>query len=159
LGVPSWVVVVDDDEALRNAVRRALWLGGYDVDLAGDGAEALDRLAATKADLVVLDVLVPVLDGITVCHRLRGAADRPPDRRATRALPQYPEGTPQQAAVEIPASWGLASFLVTSLVLAVPLAYLILRWRLPFGAATPPPGPASVSPEYRRAPRRHRQPC
>jgi two-component system response regulator MprA len=76
--VPARVVVVDDDEALRNAVRRALRLEGYDVDLAGDGAEALDRLATTKADLVVLDVLMPVLDGITVCRRLREAGDRTP---------------------------------------------------------------------------------
>src|SRR5262249_51465464 len=52
----------------------------------------------------------------------------------TRALPHFPEGTPEHAAVEVPASWGLASYLVTSLVLAVPLAWLILRWRLPFGA-------------------------
>jgi two-component system response regulator MprA len=78
LRVPARVVVVDDDEALRNAVRRALRLEGYDVDVAGDGAEALDRLAATKADLVVLDILMPVLDGITVCRRLREAGDRTP---------------------------------------------------------------------------------
>jgi hypothetical protein len=54
----------------------------------------------------------------------------------TRSLPHFPEGTPEHAAVEIPASWGLASYLVTSLVLAVPLAWLILRWRLPFGTVT-----------------------
>lgn len=53
-----------------------------------------------------------------------------------RPVPPFPEGTPEHAAVEIPASWGLASYLVTSLVLAVPLAYLILRWRLPFGTVT-----------------------
>jgi two-component system response regulator MprA len=63
--------VVDDDEALRNAVRRALRLEGYDVELAGDGAEGLARLAGLGADLVVLDVLMPVLDGVTVCRRLR----------------------------------------------------------------------------------------
>jgi two-component system response regulator MprA len=69
--VPARIVVVDDDEALRNAVRRALRLEGYDVELAGDGAEALTQLSAVEADLVVLDVLMPVLDGITVCRRLR----------------------------------------------------------------------------------------
>jgi hypothetical protein len=53
-----------------------------------------------------------------------------------RAVPHYPEGTPEHSAVEVPASWGLASFLVTGLVLALPLAYLVLRWRLPFGAVT-----------------------
>jgi two-component system response regulator MprA len=70
--------VVDDDEALRNAVRRALRLEGYDVQLAGDGAEALACLAGLRADLVVLDVLMPVLDGITVCRRLRENGDRTP---------------------------------------------------------------------------------
>jgi hypothetical protein len=54
----------------------------------------------------------------------------------SRPVPHFPEGTAEHAAVEIPASWGLASYLVTSLVLAVPLAYLILRWRLPFGTVT-----------------------
>jgi two-component system response regulator MprA len=76
--VPARVVVVDDDEALRNAVRRALRLEGYDVTLAGDGAEALEQLAGLQADLVVLDVLMPVVDGITVCRRLRDSGDRTP---------------------------------------------------------------------------------
>ena len=76
--MPARIVVVDDDEALRNAVRRALRLEGYDVELAGNGQEALDRLAAIEADLVVLDVLMPVLDGITVCRRLRESGSRTP---------------------------------------------------------------------------------
>ena len=72
------IVVVDDDEALRNAVRRALRLEGYDVEPAADGEEALARLAAVNADLVVLDVLMPGLDGVTVCRRLRESGDRTP---------------------------------------------------------------------------------
>jgi len=72
------IVVVDDDEALRNAVRRALRLESYDVELAADGEEALARLGAVNADLVVLDVLMPGLDGITVCRRLRESGDRTP---------------------------------------------------------------------------------
>lgn len=72
------VVVVDDDEALRNAVRRALRLEGYDVELAADGEEALARLAAVNADLVVLDILMPGVDGVTVCRRLRESGDRTP---------------------------------------------------------------------------------
>jgi two-component system response regulator MprA len=76
--VPARVVVVDDDEALRNAVRRALRLEGYDVELAADGSEALSRLANVRADLVVLDVLMPGLDGITLCRRLRESGDRTP---------------------------------------------------------------------------------
>lgn len=70
--------MVDDDEALRNAVRRALRLEGYEVDVAGDGSEALALLAGMRADLVVLDVLMPVLDGITVCRRLRASGDLTP---------------------------------------------------------------------------------
>ncbi|MQA03860.1 MAG: response regulator [Streptosporangiales bacterium] len=77
-GVPARVVVVDDDEALRNAVRRVLRLEGYDVEVAGDGAEALGQLAGLRADLVVLDVLMPVLDDVTVCRRLRASGDRTP---------------------------------------------------------------------------------
>ena len=76
--MPVQVVVVDDDEALRNAVRRALRLEGYDVELVANGAEALAHLAERQADLVVLDVLMPGLDGITVCRRLRASGDRTP---------------------------------------------------------------------------------
>jgi two-component system response regulator MprA len=76
--VPARVVVVDDDEALRNAVRRALRLEGYDVAVTADGAEALDQLACVKADLIVLDILMPGLDGITVCRRLRQGGDHTP---------------------------------------------------------------------------------
>jgi two-component system response regulator MprA len=76
--VPARVVVVDDDEAFRNAIRRALRLEGYEVALAGDGGEALAQLAGLRADLVVLDVLMPGLDGITVCRRLREGGDRTP---------------------------------------------------------------------------------
>jgi two-component system response regulator MprA len=76
--VSARIVVIDDDEALRNAVRRALRLEGYDVELARDGAEGLAHLAGVSPDLVVLDVLMPVLDGITVCRRLRDSGDRTP---------------------------------------------------------------------------------
>lgn len=76
--MPARIVVVDDDEALRSAVRRALRLEGYDVEVAGDGAAALAHLGSLRADLVVLDVLMPVLDGITVCQRLRESGDDTP---------------------------------------------------------------------------------
>jgi len=76
--VPARIVVVDDDEALRNAVRRALRLEGHDVDVCADGSTALEHLANVHADLVVLDVLMPGLDGITVCRRLRERDTRTP---------------------------------------------------------------------------------
>lgn len=76
--MPARIVIVDDDEALRSAVRRALRLEGIDVELAADGPAALAHLANMRADLVVLDVLMPGLDGITVCRRLRESGDRTP---------------------------------------------------------------------------------
>ena len=76
--MPARVVIVDDVEALRSAVRRALRLEGCDVELAADGSAALAHLANMRADLVVLDVLMPGLDGITVCRRIREGGDRTP---------------------------------------------------------------------------------
>ena len=67
------ILVVDDDAAVRESLGRALRLEGYDVELASDGAEALERLDANgdDPDLVVLDVLMPIVDGLEVCRRLR----------------------------------------------------------------------------------------
>jgi two-component system response regulator MprA len=67
------ILVVDDEPAVREALRRALELEGYDVELAEDGAQALERLAngAPEPEAVLLDVLMPNVDGIEVCRRLR----------------------------------------------------------------------------------------
>ena len=72
------VLLVEDDDALRGAVGRALRLEGYEVDEASNGAEALTRRASLRAGLVVLDVLMPEMDGLTVCQRLRESGDRTP---------------------------------------------------------------------------------
>jgi two-component system response regulator MprA len=72
------VMLAEDDAALRGAVGRALRLDGYVVDEAADGAEALQRLGSVRADVVVLDVLMPALDGLTVCRKLRRMGDRTP---------------------------------------------------------------------------------
>src|SRR5438067_6872410 len=72
------VLVVDDEPAVRRALERALKLESYDVDLAADGEEALDVLARRPADAVILDVLMPRLDGLEVCRRMRRAGDRTP---------------------------------------------------------------------------------
>jgi two-component system response regulator MprA len=71
------VLVVDDEPAVREAVRRALALEGYDVTLAADGAEAL-AAASSPSDAIVLDVLMPSVDGLEVCRRLRSKGDRTP---------------------------------------------------------------------------------
>ena len=66
------ILVVDDERAVREALRRALELQGYEVDLASDGAEALARLAANgQVDAVVLDILMPGIDGLEVCRQIR----------------------------------------------------------------------------------------
>src|ERR687897_141090 len=72
------VLVVDDEPAVRTALERALRLEGYDVELAADGAEALHRVSLHAPDAVVLDVLMPNLDGLEVCRRLRAADDHTP---------------------------------------------------------------------------------
>jgi two-component system response regulator MprA len=72
------ILVVDDEPAVREALSRALRLEGYDVDLAADGAEALERIEGDQPDAVVLDVLMPVLDGLEATRRLRAGGDRTP---------------------------------------------------------------------------------
>jgi two-component system, OmpR family, response regulator MprA len=62
---------VDDDRALREALRRALTLAGYEVQLAQDGEQALELLAQAEPDAVVLDVGLPGIDGLGVCTRVR----------------------------------------------------------------------------------------
>jgi two-component system KDP operon response regulator KdpE len=65
------VLVVDDEHSIRRAVGRALTARGYDVRLATDGEEALSMVAAFQPDLVVLDLNLPALDGLSVCRQLR----------------------------------------------------------------------------------------
>jgi two-component system response regulator MprA len=72
------VLIVDDEPAVRSALERALRLARYEIDLAADGREALDRLAEARLDAVVLDVAMPGIDGLEVCRRLRDAGDRTP---------------------------------------------------------------------------------
>ena len=72
------MLIVDDEPAVRAALDRALRLDGYEVELAADGREALDRLAELQLDAVVLDVAMPGIDGLEVCRRLRDAGDRTP---------------------------------------------------------------------------------
>jgi two-component system response regulator MprA len=71
------ILVVDDDPMLAAALRRPLAYEGYEVLVAASGEEALARVAEQAPDLVVLDVLLPGMDGLAVCRRLRQAGDTP----------------------------------------------------------------------------------
>jgi two-component system response regulator MprA len=72
------ILVVDDEPAVRRALERALRLESHDVALAADGEEALDILASSPPDAMILDVLMPRVDGLEVARRMRNAGDRTP---------------------------------------------------------------------------------
>jgi two-component system, OmpR family, response regulator MprA len=72
------ILVVDDEPAVREVLERILRLEGFDVAMAVDGREAVRTQAATSADAVLLDVLMPELDGLEVCRRMRDTGDRTP---------------------------------------------------------------------------------
>ena len=69
------ILVVDDDRAVRESLRRSLSFNGYSVELAQDGLEALDRISSDRPDALVLDVMMPRLDGLEVCRQLRSTGD------------------------------------------------------------------------------------
>jgi two-component system, OmpR family, response regulator MprA len=72
------ILIVDDDRALRDALRRTLVLGGYETLQAGGGEDALSQVAAATPDAVVLDVGLPDIDGLEVSRRLRASGNRVP---------------------------------------------------------------------------------
>ena len=72
------LLIVDDEANLRSMLRAALSHHGFEVSEAGDGAEALRMIDADQPDLVVLDVMMPELDGFEVCRRLRSLGNRTP---------------------------------------------------------------------------------
>jgi two-component system, OmpR family, response regulator MprA len=72
------VLVVDDDEAVRKSIHRALLHDGYDVSLAADGGSAIEQVVARRPDAIVLDVLMPEPNGLEVCRMLRARRDLTP---------------------------------------------------------------------------------
>lgn len=68
---PATILIAEDDRAVRESLERALQFEGYAVLAAKDGGEALEFLGSTTPDAVVLDVMMPGIDGLTVCRRIR----------------------------------------------------------------------------------------
>lgn len=80
-GTEKWsimrILIVDDDPEILSVVRRGLAYEGYTVDTAGDGNEALAKAREKEPDLVILDIMMPGIDGIEVAKRLRKGGDVP----------------------------------------------------------------------------------
>ncbi len=72
------LLIAEDDRAVRDALDRALRLEGYEVILTADGSEALTALERNRIDLIILDVLMPYVNGLSVCRTLRSRGDRTP---------------------------------------------------------------------------------
>ena len=77
-GMPQRVLVADDDRAIRESLARALELEGYETVPAVDGVESLTRIRQESFDALVLDVMMPGVDGLAVCRVLRADGDRTP---------------------------------------------------------------------------------
>lgn len=68
---PARILIVDDEPAVREALKRSLAFEGYDTSLAEDGLAAIDQVGSYQPDAIVLDVLMPRMDGLTTARRLR----------------------------------------------------------------------------------------
>ncbi|MBW3565894.1 MAG: response regulator [Acidobacteria bacterium] len=90
------ILVVDDDEFVRNLVRVILRRAGYEADAASDGGEALEKIAGFKYDLIMLDLMMPRIDGLEVLQRLGGHQTVPPIVVMTAADDAMVERIPRQ---------------------------------------------------------------
>ena len=74
---PAYVLVIEDEDRIRQFLQRGLSLEGYRVEMAGDGLTGLEMAAEEPPDLVLLDIMLPGIDGIEVCRRLRQTSEVP----------------------------------------------------------------------------------
>jgi two-component system response regulator MprA len=129
--VPTRVLLADDDRAIRESLERALELEGYQVVGVGDGVQALAALRREPLDVVVLDVMMPGVDGLDVCRVVRAAGDRTPILMLTARV-----DTPDRVA-------GLDAGADDYLVKPFELDELLARLRALLRRVEPPNGTAS----------------
>ena len=107
--VATKVLIVDDEPAVRDALRRSLAFEGYETALAVDGLDALEKTASYEPDLILLDVLMPRMDGLTAARRLRAAGSAVPILMLTARTPSAtasPDWTPEPTTIwSSPSSW------------------------------------------------------
>jgi two-component system, OmpR family, response regulator MprA len=145
------ILVVDDERPLRDVLRRALTLAGYDVRLAEDGPEGLAAADDGAPDAVVLDIGMPGIDGLEVCRRLRARGNRVPILMLTArdALESRVEGLDS----------GADDYLVKPFERQELLARLraLLRRRPPRGAASLTVGDLALNPDTHEVSRGDRE--
>ena len=93
------ILIVDDDQHITGVLRRALAYEGYSVEVATRGDEALNKVIEHPPDLIVLDIMLPGIDGLEVCRRLRASGNQVPILMLTAkdAIPDRVSGLDQGA--------------------------------------------------------------
>ncbi|MFG2284099.1 response regulator transcription factor [Streptomyces asoensis] len=144
--MPPTVLLAEDDRAIRNALERALALEGYRVTAVADGVEALAHAHKNPPDVLVLDVMMPGIDGLQVCRVLRAEGDRTPILMLTALV----ETADRIAGLDA----GADDYVVKPFDVEEVFARLraLLRRTNPDGA---PETPAPVPDVPKRAPERH----
>jgi len=74
---PTRILIVEDEESFLEALRIGLGREGFAIDVARDGAEALERFSAAEPDIILLDVMLPRISGVDVCREIRTTSDVP----------------------------------------------------------------------------------
>lgn len=151
--MPQNVLLAEDDRAIRHALERALTLEGYAVTAVADGVEALAQAHRTPPDVLVLDVMMPGIDGLQVCRVLRAEGDRTPILMLTALV----ETADRIAGLDAGADDYVVKPFDVEEVFAR-LRALLRRTSAPDGTPADRPGPASAqapapAPAYAPAPR------
>ena len=146
------VLVADDDRAIRESLTTALELSGYTVTAVGDGVEALAAFRAQRPDVLVLDVMMPGVDGLGVCRVLRAEGDRVPILMLTARVETADRVAGLDAGADdyVPKPYDIDEVLAR-------LRALLRRAAPPTGTADLAVGDLRLSPESRRVWRADRE--